>query len=124
MTALGDIIADELAAPQGRGLQERLLQAMFMMERYRGIDAGWREVVSEVRGADISTEAVNRLAEALRGFIRYHKHHPDVGSAIWALGALRADEDADLFAAVLTAESGYDTHAREQAQCAIEVIRP
>ncbi len=123
MTALGDIIANELAAPQGRNLQERLLQAMFMMERYRGIDAGWREVVGEVRDADIRTGAISRLADALRIFIRSPKEHPDVGSAIWALGALRADEDADLFAAVLAASSGYGAHAREQAQCALEVIR-
>jgi hypothetical protein len=123
MIALGDIIAEDLGAPQGRNLQKRLLQAMFMMERYRGIDAGWRDVVAEVGDADISTGAINRLAEALRAFIRSHKEHPDVGSAIWALGALRADEDAVLFSAVLSPESGYGSHGREQAQCALEVIR-
>jgi len=101
MIALGDVIANELRAPQGKNLQERLLQAMFMMERYRGIDAGWREVVAEVGEADIGTSAIERLAEALRLFARSYKEHPDVGSAIWALGALRADEDAVLFEAVL-----------------------
>jgi hypothetical protein len=123
MIPLGDTIANELAAPPGRDLQERLLQAMFMMERYRGIDAGWREVVAEVADADVRAAAINRLAEALRVFIRSHQQHPDIGSAIFALGALRAGEDAALFSAVLGADSGYGPHARAQAQCALEVIR-
>lgn len=37
MIPLAAKIADELATPKGRNLQERLLQAMFMMERYRGV---------------------------------------------------------------------------------------
>src|ERR1043165_3035391 len=116
MIALGDIIAEELATPEGRDLKERLLQAMFMMERYRGIDDGWRDVVAEVRDADIRPRAIDKLAETLRRFVLSHKEHPDVGSAIWALGVLRDDDDADLFDAVLRPDSGYGSHAREQAQ--------
>ena len=124
MIALADIIADELTNPVGRNLRERLLQAMFMMERFRGKDAGWRDVVSEVADADIGADAIARLAQALRRFIVSHKDHPDVGTAIWALGALYADEDAALFDLVLADGSGYGTFAREQAQCILEVIRP
>jgi hypothetical protein len=124
MIALAEIISGELATPNGRNLQERLLQSMFMMERHRGIDAGWREVVAEVRDADVGAPAIGRLAESLRVFICSHKDHPNVASAIWALGALRADEDADLFAAILGENSGYDNFARDQAACALEVIRP
>ena len=58
MIALADIIADELAKPDGHILQERLLQAMFMFERFRGIDAGWRDMVSEVAEADVSPDAI------------------------------------------------------------------
>jgi hypothetical protein len=123
MIALADIIASELATPRGRSLQERLLQAMFMMERFRGVDAGCGDTIADVAAADISGAAVGRLAEALRIFIRSNKDHPDVGSAIWALGALRADEDADLFSAVLDEKSAYDSFARDQAACALEVIR-
>jgi hypothetical protein len=122
MIPLADKIADELAAPKGRHLQERLLQAMFMMERYRGIDAGWRDALSEVVDADVSDQAIYHLAEALRGFVRNHKDHHDVGSAVWALSKLRAAEDAALYRYVLEEKSGYGAHAHEQAKCAMEDI--
>jgi len=124
MITLADIIANALAKPDGHILQERLLQAMFLFERFRGIDAGWRDVVAEVAEADISADAISRLAQALRKFIVLHKHHPDVGSAICALGKLRADEDATIFEAVLKDGSEYDKFARQQAQCILDVIQP
>ena len=124
MRALGDIIAQELANPLGRSLQERLLEAMFMMERSRGVDAGWRDVVPQIGDADVGPDSIAQLALALRTFVESHPQHPDVGSAIWALAALRADEDAEIFEAVVRDGSGYGSHAREQAQCALEVIRP
>jgi hypothetical protein len=124
MCALGEMIVQELANPTGRNLQERLLEAMFMMERFRGVDAGWRDVVPHVGDADIGDESIRRLGQALRTFIESHRDHPDVGSAVCALGALRADEDARLFEAVLRDGSEYDSFAREQAQCALAVIRP
>jgi hypothetical protein len=124
MIALADIIAHELANPVGRSLSERLLQAMFMMERFRGKDAGWRDLVSEVADADIGADAIAHLAQALRRFIVAHRNHPDVGTAIWALGALYADEDAQLFDSVLADGSGYSTFAREQAKFILGVIRP
>ncbi len=37
-------LAPKPTNPVGRSLQERLLEAMFMMERSRGVDAGWRDV--------------------------------------------------------------------------------
>jgi hypothetical protein len=123
MRALGNIIAQELASPVGRSLQERLLEAMFLMERSRGIDAGWRDVVPQIGDADVGADVITHLARAVRTFVESHPQHPDVGSAIWALGALRADEDAKLFEAVLRDNSGYGSHAREQAQCALEVIQ-
>jgi len=122
MIALADIIAEELARPVGRPLQERLLQSMFMIELHRGINDGWREVVREVSDADVVEQAIGRLAEALRFFIRSHKDHPDVGSAIWALGKLRAPQDAVIYEAVLASGSGYSTFSREQATCALEDI--
>ena len=124
MRPLADIIAQELASPVGRSLQERLLEAMFMMERFRGIDAGWDEVVPQIGDADVGADAIGRLAQSLRTFVESHPQHPDVGSAIFALAALRADDDAQLFEAVLRDDSGYGSHAREQAHCALEVIRP
>ena len=123
MRALASIIAQELESPIGRSLQERLLEAMFLMERFRGIDAGWRDVVPQINDADVGTDSIAHLARALRTFVESHPQHPDVGSAIWALGALRADEDARLFEAVLREDSRYGSHAREQAQRALEVIR-
>lgn len=124
MRALSDIIAQELANPVGRSLQERLLEALFMMECSRGVDAGWRDVVPQIGDADVGSHSIAHLARALRTFVESHPQHPDVGSAIWALGALRADEDAEIFETVLRDGSGYGSHAREQAQCALEVIRP
>ena len=91
MRALASIIAQELESPIGRSLQERLLEAMFLMERSRGVDAGWRDVVPQVGDADVGTDSIAHLARALRTFVESHPQHPDVGSAIWALGALRAD---------------------------------
>ena len=124
MFALADIVADEPAAPPGRNLQERLLHAMFMMERHRGIDAGWRDLVADVADADLGSVPIGRLAAALRVFIRSHMDHPQVGAAVVALAALRVDRDADLFATVVGENSGYDSYARHQAACALEVIRP
>jgi hypothetical protein len=124
MLALGDIIVQELGNPTGRSVRERLLEAMFMMERFRCVDAGWRDVVPHVGEADVGADSIRRLANALRTFIVFHRDHPDIGSAIWALAALRADEDATLFEAVLRDESEYGSFAREQAQRALEVIRP
>lgn len=82
MHALGDTIAQELASPVGRNLQERLLEALFLMERFRGVDAGWRDL-PQVGDADVSADAIARLAQALRIFIQSYRDHPDVGSAIW-----------------------------------------
>lgn len=124
MCAFGDIIAQELANSVGRSLQERLLEAMFMMERSRGVDAGWRDVVPQIADADVDADSIAHLARTLRTFVASHPQHPDVGSTIWALDALRADEDAETFEAVLRNGSLYGSHAREQAQCALEVIRP
>ena len=124
MIDLADIIARELAAPDGRDLQERLLQAMFMMERFRGIDAGWRDIVSDVAEADVGAAAIERLARALRQFIQAHHAHPDVGSAIWALGKLRVSVDAELYEVVLSVESPYSQAARDQAACALEDLQP
>lgn len=124
MHALVTIIAQELANPVGRSLQEHLLEAVFLMERSRGIDAGWRDVVPQIGDADVGADSISQLAQALRTFVESHPDHADVGSAIWALGALRADEDAQLFEAVLRDGSAYGSHARAQAQCALEVIRP
>jgi hypothetical protein len=124
MQTLAHIIAQDLASPGGRSLQERLLEAMFLMERSRGVDAGWRDVVPHIGDADVGADSIAHLARALRIFVESYPQHPDVGSAIWALGALRAEEDAQLFEAVLRDGSEYGSHAREQAQCALEVIRP
>ena len=123
MIALADIISTELGEPAGRDLQERLLQAMFMIERYRGIDAGWRDTVAQVADADVSEEAITRLADSLRVFIRLQKQHPDVGSAIWALGKLRAPEDRAIYEDVLAEGSGYSTFARNQSMVALEDAR-
>jgi hypothetical protein len=120
MIPLADTIVGELATPDGRNLQDKFLQAMFMIERYRGIDAGWKDIVKEVADSDVSDAAIARLATALRKFIPTHKDHPDVGSAIWALGKLRAPEDMPLYDRILAPESGYSSVARDQATCARE----
>jgi hypothetical protein len=101
-----------------------MVEAMFMMERFRGINAGWRDLAPRVGEADVDANSIAHLAQALRKFIQSHAGHPDVGSALWALGALCADEDAALFEAVLRDDSKYDSFARDQAQCALEVIHP
>jgi hypothetical protein len=123
MTDLAGTIAQDLASPEKKDLQERLLQAMFLMERYRGVDGGGRVAVSDVADADVSDSAIGRLAEALRRFVRTQPAHPDVGSAIWALGKLRAAQDAPIFDEVIVAGSGYSQCARDQAKCALEDLR-
>lgn len=120
MISLADTIAGDLADPVGRDLQERLLQAMFLMERFRGVDAGWREVVAEIAEADISEQAIARLTEALEKFIREYPKHSDAGSAVWALGKLHSPAHIALFAQVADPKFGYDDWARKQALCALE----
>ena len=123
MIPLADIIARELAEPEGRDLQERLVQAMFMMERYRGIDAGWRDTVTQVADADISEQAITRLAVSLRVFIRTQKNHPDVGTAVWVLGKLRAPDDREIYEVVLAEGNGYSKFARDQSTVALEAFK-
>ncbi len=119
MHLLAEIIALELRSPIGQNLQERVLQSMFLMERFRGVDAGWRQH-TDVREADISHTSIYLLAHALADFIRRHPSHPDVSSAIWALGKLRDTQFRPLFDSVVAPNSIYDGTARRQALVAIE----
>jgi len=123
MIPLAKIIAGELVEPEGRDIQDRLLQAMFMMERYRGVDTGWRDTVTQVADVDISEQAISHLADSLRVFIRTQKNHPDVATAVWALGKLRAPDDRVIHEVVLAEGSGYSKFAREQSTIALEDLQ-
>jgi hypothetical protein len=66
MRASADIIALEFATPVGRCLQERSLKAMFLMGKFREVDAGWRNVAPHPCDPDVGADAIGRLAGALR----------------------------------------------------------
>jgi hypothetical protein len=118
MIDLGAIIIRELDSPQGRDLQERMLEAMLMMERHRGIPVDVT-VSPNVGDADVGELVIKSLADALEKFIRAFPGHRDVGSAVWALGKLREERYSALFATIAEENSGYCDWARDQALCAL-----
>ena len=79
---LTDVIAEELANPVGRPLGERMLEAMFLMERSRGINDGWDVIAPHIGHEDVGEASISHLARALRVFVRAHPKHPDIGSAV------------------------------------------
>ena len=119
MIDLAATVIRDLEAPERKDLQERMLEAMLMMERHRGVPVDV-EIAPDVADADVSSPIIHRLADALEKFIRTFPRHRDVGSAIWALGRLRDPRHADLFLAVTDPSSAYNEWARDQALCALE----
>ena len=119
MIDLGAMIVRELADPRGKDLQARMLEAMLMMERYRGVSVDVA-ISPNVGDADVSEPVVRRLADALERFIREYPQHDDAGSAVWALGKLRDERYAQLFRSIADLNSDYSDWARDQASCALE----
>ena len=114
-----EIICHDFASPDGRNLQERCLESMVLIERFRGggtVD----QIVPDTADADISPDAITHLAEALATFIATFPHHPDVGSATWALGKLREPRFIPLFERVISTDSAYNEFARHQAIVSLE----
>ena len=87
---------------------------MALMERFRGVGTV-DEIVPDTADADISIEAITRLADALATFITASPQHPDVASAAWALGKLREPRFVPLFERIIAADSAYNEFARHQA---------
>ena len=114
-------ICHDLASPVGRNLQERCLESMVLMERFRGIGT-IDDIVPATADADISPTEISRLADCLSDFIVSHPHHPDVGSATWALGKLRDPKFVPVFERVLATNSGYSDHTRHQAVVSLQDI--
>src|SRR5579883_2066740 len=119
MKNLAEVIAKEFRNPEGRNLQERCLESMVLMERYRRMPTV-TEIVPNTIDADISSESISSLADALAEFIKAFTEHPDVGSAIWALGKFGAPRFATLFEAVLATDSRYNEFAQHQATISLE----
>jgi hypothetical protein len=122
MTNLGDAIIRDLQATSPNDLRERLLEAMFMMERYRGAVCTGIDCVPHVIDADVGEAAIERLSEALESFIRTHPNHIDVGSAVWALGSRRDPKYVALFQTITEPTNGYTEWAREQASAALSYV--
>lgn len=120
MSNLAEQIAKDLSLPKGKDLQKCILEAMFLFERFAGIDAGDSMICPSAQDADISEQSILRLSESMRGFIRENPGHSDVGSAIWSLGKLREEEDVALFRDILDPDKGYDSWSRDQARCALQ----
>jgi hypothetical protein len=57
-----EVIANELRDPEGRDLQERCLESMVLMERYRKMSTV-TEIVPNTIDADISFESISSLAD-------------------------------------------------------------
>ncbi len=119
MKNLAELIANALRNPKGLDLHERCLESMVLMERYRGRSTV-TEIVPNTIDADITPATITHLAEALARFIKDHPDHPNVGSAIFALGTLAEPRFAELFERVLTPGSGYNDFARDQAIVSLE----
>src|SRR3954465_1886148 len=107
MIDLATAVIRDLEAPEGKDLQERMLEAMLMVERYRGVSVDV-EIAPDVADADVSRPIIDRLAGALEKFILAFPRHRDAGPAIWALGKLRDPRHADLFLAVTESSSAYN----------------
>lgn len=119
MQNLAEIICTELHTPEGRNLQERCLESMILMERFRGrTDAV--EICSSTADADVRPEIIARLADTLASFVRSYPEHPDIGSAVWALGKLCDLRFAALFENVLLPSGAYSEFARDQAAIALD----
>ena len=116
-----EIICHDFASPDGRNLQERCLESMVLMERFRGVGTV-DEIVPDTADADISPDSITRLAETLAAFIATFPQHPDVGSATWALGKLREPRFIPLFERIIATDSAYNEFARRQATVSLEDI--
>jgi len=92
---------------------------MVLMERFRGVDTV-ADLVPSTADADLSVEAIAGLADALATFITACPQHPDVGSAVWALGKLRDPRFIPLFERIMAADSGYEEFARDQAMVSLQ----
>jgi hypothetical protein len=77
-------VIKELSAVNSPDMQETLLEARLLVEKFRGVD-GWHGISSRVEDAEITPESIRELRKTLIEFAQQHRGHPDVGSALWAL---------------------------------------
>ena len=119
MRNLVEIICAEFQTPEGRNLQERCLESMILIERSRGRSDAV-EIAPNTADADIRPEVITRLADTLASFVRAFPQHPDVGSAVWALGKLCDARLTSLFEHVLSPSSNYSESTHSQARVALE----
>lgn len=68
-------------------IRERLLEAALLIEKSRGL-CSYLGISRAVDAAEVTREGISELRVALIEFAKRQREHPDVGSAIWALGKL------------------------------------
>ena len=66
--------------------QRTLLQAALLLEKHYIPECEWRGVDSDVDDAEVSDASTEELQDVLMAFVKAHREHPNVGTAIWALG--------------------------------------
>ena len=93
-----------------------------LIEKFRGL-SGYRGVSSAVDTAEVTQDSITDLRAALIGFAQRHREHPDVGSALWALGKLH-DQSLRTF---FLNEMRHHLQARRhhpvwQADCALDEL--
>jgi hypothetical protein len=66
-------------------MQERLLEAGLLIEKSRGLSS-YRGISSVVDEANFTSGEIEELRLALIHFLEDNREHPDVGSALFALG--------------------------------------
>jgi hypothetical protein len=85
MKDLIKMVIQEVHAGKSPDLQETLLRAMLLFEKFYH-SGDWHGIESEVEDAVVSEESINELREAVMAFAQANREHKDAGSALHALG--------------------------------------
>jgi hypothetical protein len=112
-------VVDALDTGDDPDIRERLLEATLLIEKFTG-SGDYRRVSPAVDSAEVMAQSIAELRTALINFARSRPEHPDVGSAIWALGKFRDDSLREFFLTELHRHwQARRFHPTSQADCAL-----
>src|SRR5579883_2447070 len=118
--SLVNSIITTLVNKDKENLEEAILNAFFLFEKFRGVKAcGWTQEVIDV---DISIEKVKRLQDALMNFIKEELDNPIISSAIAALGNLNDKKLKTVLIEIMENVIDINPDALYQAMIALDCI--
>ena len=85
MKDLIHIVTAEIRAGISADFQQTLLRAALLIEKFCG-SGDWQGIEEELDDAEASERSFVELRDTLMTFARCQREHPDVGTALWALG--------------------------------------